>query len=78
MTTPKISIVIPVYNVEKYLRQCLDSVVNQTLREIQIICVNDGSSDGSLAILREYEARDSRFMVTDQPNRGQSAARNAA
>jgi len=75
---PKISIIIPVYNVEKYLRQCLDSVVNQTMQEIQIICVNDGSTDGSLAILREYEARDSRMMVLDKPNGGQSSARNAA
>jgi len=74
----KISIIIPVYNVEKYLRQCLDSVVNQTMREIQIICVNDGSTDGSLAILREYEARDSRFEIIDKPNGGASSARNAA
>ena len=76
-TTPKISIIIPVYNVEKYLRQCLDSVVNQTMQEIQIICVNDGSTDGSLAILREYEARDSRIEVIDKPNGGAASARNA-
>ena len=74
---PKVSIIIPVYNVEKYLRQCLDSVVNQTLEEIQIICVNDGSTDDSLQILREYEARDSRLEVVDKPNGGQSSARNA-
>jgi len=74
----KISIVIPVYNVEQYLRECLDSIINQTMREIQIICVNDGSTDGSLAILREYGALDTRLTVLDQPNRGQSAARNAA
>jgi len=77
-TTPKITIIIPVYNVEKYLRQCLDSVVNQTMRDIQIICVNDGSTDGSLAILREYEACDSRVEIIDKPNGGQSSARNAA
>ena len=73
---PKISVIIPVFNVEKYLRNCLDSVVNQTLRDIQIICVNDGSTDGSLAILREYEIRDSRIEVIDKSNGGQSSARN--
>ena len=74
---PKISIIIPIYNVEPYLRQCLDSVVNQTLQDIQIICVNDGSTDGSLAILREYEASDSRIEIIDKPNGGPSSARNA-
>jgi len=74
---PKISVIITVYNVETYLRQCLDSVVNQTLHEVQIICVNDGSTDGSLAILREYEARDSRIEIIDKPNGGHSSARNA-
>jgi glycosyltransferase involved in cell wall biosynthesis len=74
---PLISIIIPVYNVEPYLRQCLDSVVNQTLREIEIICVNGCSTDGSLAILREYEAKDLRIIVKDQPMReGLSTARN--
>jgi glycosyltransferase involved in cell wall biosynthesis len=75
---PKVSIVIPVYNVEKYLRQCLDSVVNQTLQDIQIICVNDGSPDGSLAILQQYADRDSRIVIIDKPNGGISSARNAA
>jgi len=75
---PKISIIIPVYNVEKYLRQCLDSVVNQTMQEIQIICVNDGSPDGSRAILQEYADRDSRIEIIDKPNGGLSSARNAA
>jgi len=75
---PKISIIIPVYNVEPYLRQCLDSVVAQTLQDIQIICVNDGSTDGSQAILREYEARDPRVEIIDQPNGGNPGkARNA-
>ena len=57
MADCKISIVIPVYNVEKYLRTCLDSVVNQTFKDIEIVIVNDGSKDGSLDILKEYESR---------------------
>lgn len=73
---PKVSVIIPVYNAEKYLRQCLDSVVNQTLQEIEIICVDDGSTDGSLAILREYEAADSRVKVLTQENQGAGVARN--
>ena len=74
----KITVIIPVYNAEKYLRQCLDSVVNQTLRDIQILCVNDGSTDGSLAILQEYAGRDSRIEIIDQPNSGcPGLARNA-
>jgi len=75
---PKISIIIPVYKVEKYLRQCLDSVVNQTMQDIQIICVNDGSPDGSRAILQEYADRDSRIEIIDKSNGGLSSARNAA
>ena len=78
MTTPKVTIIIPVYNVEKYLRQCLDSVVNQTMRAIQIICVNDGSPDGSRAILQEYADRDTRIEIIDKPNGGISSARNVA
>jgi len=78
MNTPKISIIVPIYNVEKYLAECLDSVVNQTLRETQIICVNDGSTDGSCAILQEYADRDSRIEIIDKPNGGLSSARNAA
>ena len=74
---PKVTIILPVYNVEQYLRQCLDSVVNQTMREIQIICVNDGSPDNSLEILQEYAARDARIEVIDKPNGGQATARNA-
>lgn len=60
---PKVSVIIPVYNVESYLRQCLDSVVNQTLGDIEIICVDDCSTDGSLAILREYADKDRRVRV---------------
>ena len=63
---PKVSVIIPVYNVEKYLRQCLDSVVNQTLKDIEIICVNDGSTDNSLEILEEYASKDSRIKIITQ------------
>ena len=76
MEKPLVSVIIPVYNVEQYLRQCLDSVVNQTLKDIEIICVNDSSTDNSLAILNEYAARDSRIKVITQPNGGAGAARN--
>ena len=75
---PKISIIIPVYNVEKYLRQCLDSVINQTLKDIEIICVNDGSTDNSPAILEEYASKDNRVKVVNQKNAGAAAARNLA
>jgi len=61
LKTPKISVIIPVYNKETFLRECLDSVINQTLREIEIICINDGSTDGSLAILEEYLSKDGRI-----------------
>ena len=57
---PKVSVIIPVYNVEEYLRECLDSVINQTLKEIEIICVDDGSTDSSLEILKEYAKKDKR------------------
>jgi len=73
----KVSIIIPVYNVEKYLRACLDSVIHQTLREIEIICVNDGSTDTSPAILAEYSAADPRIRIIDRVNGGLSAARNS-
>ncbi|MBR4632784.1 MAG: glycosyltransferase family 2 protein [Elusimicrobia bacterium] len=66
---PKISIIIPVYNVEKYLRQCLDSVVNQTFHDIEIICANDGSSDNSLSILKEYAQKDNRIKIIDPKER---------
>ncbi|MCM1010130.1 MAG: glycosyltransferase [Fusobacterium sp.] len=72
----KVSIVIPVYNVERYLRECLDSVINQTLKDIEIICVDDGSTDSSLAILNEYAARDNRITVLKQKNKGAGVARN--
>ncbi len=73
---PDVSVIIPVYNVEKYLARCLDSVLGQTHRELEVICVNDGSPDGSAAILAGYAARDPRVRVLTQENRGQAAARN--
>ena len=76
MNNPKISVILPVYNVEQYLRNCLDSVVNQTFRDIEIICVDDGSTDGSGAILDEYAAKDNRIVVIHQANAGVAAARN--
>ena len=75
---PKVSIIIPVYNTEAYLRECLDCAAGQTLREIEIICVDDGSTDSSPAILREYAAADDRFVVLTKKNGGQSSARNMA
>jgi len=74
---PKVSVIIPIYNTERYLAQCLDSVVAQTLEDIEIICVDDGSTDGSATILREYAQRDERVVVVHQQNQGLSAARNA-
>jgi glycosyltransferase involved in cell wall biosynthesis len=71
------SIIIPVYNTEDYLSQCLDSVVNQTYREIEIIIINDGSTDNSKEIIDEYSRKDSRIIVINQLNKGLSAARNA-
>ena len=73
---PKVSIVIPTYNVENYLRECMESVVNQTLRDIEIICINDGSTDGSLKILREYADRDERVILIDKKNEGYGVGMN--
>ncbi|OCG03223.1 glycosyltransferase [Gilliamella sp. wkB112] len=73
---PDVSIVVPVYNVERYLRQCLDSIINQSLTNIEIICVNDGSTDSSLSILQEYASKDSRIYVIDKPNRGYGHSMN--
>ena len=76
---PLISVIIPVYNTEKYLKQCLDSAVNQTLADIEIICVNDCSPDNSLEILKEYASKDNRIKVIDNKiNLGQGKNRNAA
>ena len=72
----KVSVVVPIYNVEKYLEQCLDSLRKQTLKDIEIICVNDGSTDKSGEILAEYAAHDKRFKVITQENQYVGAARN--
>ena len=75
-TTPKVSIIIPVYNVEKYIRECMYSTVNQTLKDIEIICIDDGSPDNSGTIIDEYASKDSRVRVVHQKNSGVSATRN--
>ena len=61
MDNIKVSVIIPVYNVEKYLKQCLDSIVNQTLKDIEIICIDAGSTDGSVGIIKEYQLKDNRI-----------------
>ena len=73
---PKVSVIIPVYNVEQYLRECLDSIVNQTLSDIEIICVNDGSTDNSPQILDEYAQKDKRINVIHKQNGGYGKAMN--
>lgn len=72
----KVSVIIPVYNVEKYLEECLDSIINQTLKEIEIICIDDGSTDSSLNVLENYKKKDKRIIVLQQQNLGAGAARN--
>ena len=77
MNNPKVSVIIPVYNTQPWLKECLDSVLRQTMADFEVICVDDGSTDRSGDILREYAAKDARFCVISQKNKGQSAARNA-
>ena len=74
---PKISVVVPVYNAEEYIKESLDSIINQTLKEIEIICVNDGSTDNSLQILKQYAAKDNRITILSQQNFRLGATRNA-
>lgn len=73
---PKVSVIIPVYNVEKYLEECMESVIHQTLEELEIICINDGSTDGSLQILKEYAEKDSRILLIDKKNEGYGIGMN--
>lgn len=72
----KVSVIVPVYNVEEYIRECLDSLCNQSLADIEIICVDDGSTDSSKEILKEYESQQSNITVINQENKGLSGARN--
>lgn len=74
---PNVSIIIPVYNVERFLRQCLDSLLQQTCTDLEFICVNDGSTDGSPEILTEYAEKDERFRIIHQKNGGYGKAMNA-
>ncbi len=73
----KFSIIIPIYNMQEYLHNSIESVIHQTYSNLEIICVNDGSKDNSLAILKEYQAKDERIKIIDKPNGGVSSARNA-
>lgn len=72
----KVSVILPVYNAEEYLNECLDSIVNQTLKDIEIICINDGSTDNSLDILETYAKNDKRIKIISKENGGLGAARN--
>ena len=76
MQNPEISIIIPIYNCEKYLSRCLDSIINQTFTNIEIICINDGSTDSSLKILQNYKTKDPRIIIINQNNQKLGAARN--
>ncbi len=73
---PKVSILVPCYNVEKYLPQCLDSIVNQTLRDIEIICINDGSTDSTLDVIKSYAKKDNRIVIIDKENEGYGKSMN--
>ena len=73
----KISVIIPVYNTERYLPRCLDSVLSNTYDNLEVICINDGSTDNSINILDNYKVSDERVVVINQKNSGVSAARNA-
>lgn len=74
----KLSIVIPVYNVEKYISNCFESILNQPFKDFEVICVNDGSSDGSLSVLQESKNKDERVIIIDKKNEGSGIARNSA
>ena len=73
----KLSIIIPVYNVEEYLSECLESILNQSFKDFEVICINDGSTDNSLEVLRRYSEKDNRIVVIDKKNEGSGIARNA-
>ncbi len=73
---PAVSVLVPCYNVERFIRPCMDSIVGQTLTDMEIICLNDGSTDGTLAVLEEYAARDSRIRIISKPNSGYGDSMN--
>ena len=73
---PKMSVIIPVYNTAEYLEKCLNSILCQSLSDIEVICINDGSTDNSLDILNVYAQKDKRIIIVNQKNAGQSVARN--
>ena len=75
MTMPKVSVIIPVYNVEKYLGECLDSILGQTLKDIEVLCVDDGSTDGSAGVLARYAEKDARIKLFTSPHAGAFRAR---
>ena len=77
MMAVKVSVIVPVYNVELYLEECLQSIVDQTCKDIEIIIVNDGSTDSSVKIIEKYKKKDSRIIIINQQNKGSSGARNA-
>ena len=72
----KVSVIIPMYNAREHVRECLDSLINQTLKEIEIICVNDGSTDDTQSILEEYAKKDERIVILNQENLYAGVARN--
>ena len=74
---PEISVIIPVYNAAEFLPRCLDSVLQQELQDIEIICINDGSTDNSEQVIKEYAGKDDRIKLISRPNKGAAAARNA-
>ena len=73
---PKISVIVPVYNTEKYIGRCIESILNQSYKELEVIVINDGSSDGSAEIIRKYAENDSRIIFIDNKNYGVSESRN--
>lgn len=76
MNSKKITVLVPCYNVSKYVRQCLDSIVNQTYKNLEVICINDGSTDNTLDILQDFALKDSRIKIIDKPNSGYGASMN--
>jgi len=73
---PKVSLIVPTYNVEQYLVECMESITNQTLEDIEVICINDGSTDGSLSILQSYADKDKRIIIVDKENGGYGIGMN--